>query len=672
MNKSISFIIVLGCLMFLTAAGLQARSANRTYTVTSPDGSLTLTTGTSDGKLFYALSRGKKRIINKSALGLMLKDGRLGEDTRIKSATLNRTDETWSQPWGEESEVRNNYHEVTLHLQENDANKRRMDIIFRVFNDGIGFRYSFPRQPQLDRFVIMDELTEFAFPHDAKAWSIPAKQNFYEGIYRASALSTKDTMATPVTIEAGDSLFIAIHEANLTDYAGMNLAARLKTGSAVCLVTALTPWQNGDKVYAQTPFVSPWRTVTVTLRAADLITSRIMLNLNEPCHINDISWIEPGRYIGMWWGIHMKKYTWEQGPRHGATTANIRRYIDFAAKHGFSGVLVEGWNHGWGDKRVDPLSFTKPYPDYDLKTLCTYARSKGVRIIAHNETWGDAAFYESQLDSAFTLYQSLGINAVKTGYVNPMLDDKELQHSQYGVRHYRKVVETAAKYHLMIDNHESIMPTGLQRTYPNLMTQEAVRGQEYNAWSKDGGNPPEHVCTLPFTRALAGPMDFTPTIFDETNDSLPATHPHSTLAKQLAEFVVLYSPLQMAADMIENYEGHPALSFIESCPTTWAQTKALNAKIGRYITIARKDRDRGSWFIGSITDQEKRNFTIPLNFLDKGYRYRATIYEDSPGADYQSNPYTMTFRQLDVNASDSIDLHLARSGGAAVRIEKRQ
>lgn len=658
------------CALLLTAC-----SSGTAETLQSPDGRLSLTAGVKDGCPYYSLAQGTETLINPSALGFILEDGPLDDNFRLKEVRHSTFDETWAQPWGEEVEVRNHYNELTLDLEERNGLKRRLSIVFRLFDDGLGFRYVFPEQENLKQFVIMDEKTEYAFPWDAKAWSIPTNgTKYYEALFTASPLSRKDTISTPVTLEVNDSLYMVLHEADLTDYASLNLTPGTnKQEKGVTLRAALTPWSTGEKVFAAAPFATPWRTIIVGKTPGDLMLSRLMLNLNEPCKLEDTSWIEPGRYVGIWWGMHMEKYTWAQGPKHGATTANTMRYIDFAAKHGFSGVLVEGWNYGWdGDwtENGDAFSFTKPYPDYDLKKLADYARQKGVRLIGHNETGGAATNYEQQLDSAYALYRSLGINAVKTGYVNPMLDHKELQHSQYGVRHYRKVIETAARYGIMIDNHEPAMPTGLQRTYPNLMTQEGVRGQEYNAWSPDGGNPPEHTCVLPFTRGLAGPMDFTPGIFNFRNPVFPGTHPQTTLAKQLALYVVLFSPLQMAADMIENYENQPAFSFITSCPTTWAKTVIPDAKIGEFVTIARKDRNSEDWFVGSITNAEARILDLPLDFLDKGTSYKATIYEDGEGADYSTNPYPIKISEKEVTSNSILQLQLAPGGGTAIRIEK--
>ena len=649
----------------LTAGALTVKGAEQ---VTSPDGRLVLTTGVKGGQPFYRVARGAEPIIDTSWLGFRLGDGLLAKDMKLVGTSRQTHDETWQQPWGEVREIRNHYHELTLRLRETKGQRRRLNIIFRVFNDGFGFRYEFPQQTGLTDFQIMDELTEFNLPWDAQTWSQKTNgTNYYEAVYTREPVSRKDTVSTPVTMEVNDSLFLTIHEANLTDYASINLTPR-----GTRLLTALTPWQSGVKVYAAAPFRTPWRYVIIASKPGELITSSIELNLNAPCQI-DTSWLETGRYVGIWWGMHMTDYTWSQGPKHGATTAITKRYIDFAALHGFKGVLVEGWNEGWdGDwTRIgDHFHFTRPYPDYDLEGLQKYARSKGVRLIAHNETGGSATNYENQLEAAFALYQRLGIKSVKTGYVNPMLDGKELQHSQYGVRHYRQVVETAARYQQMIVNHEGAMPSGLRRTFPNLMATECMRGQEYNAWSQDGGNPPYHEVILPFTRGLAGPMDFTPGIFNFKNKAVPTTHPQTTLAKQLSLYVLLYSPWQMAADMIENYEYQPALSFIESCPTNWEETRVLEAAIGQYLVIARRDRESDRWFVGGATDEKARDLTLSFDFLKAGETYRAVIYKDGEGADYRTNPYPMTILQQDVTSESVLPIHLAPSGGFAIRIEK--
>jgi len=634
--------------------------------VASPDGAVTVTVGVKDHRPFYTVDYQGRTLVAPSHLGFRLDHEELGANMTMGKVGRSSKDETWTQPWGENETARNHYNELTVDYREHTG--RLMQVVFRVFNDGFGFRYNLPSQDKRKEYCIQDELTEITLAHDAKAWSIQSNHTaYFEGIYTADLLSKKDTVCTPLTIEYEKDLFLAIHEAALEDYASINLTPRTGDDGSVRLLTALTPWRNGVKVYAKGELKSPWRTMIISKTAGGLLTSDLMLNLNEPSRIEDTSWIEPGRYIGIWWSIHKKQNTWEMGPTHGATTENVKRYMDFAARHGFSGVLAEGWNPGWG--QGEKISYLESYSDFDIEEVCRYGQSKGVRFIGHTETWGNATLLENQMEEAFSWFEKLGIRAVKTGYVGHYFDGKELAKSQYGIRHYRRVIECAAKHHIMIDNHEPAMPTGIQRTWPNLMTQEGVRGQEYNAWDRRGGNPPAHTVTLPFTRGLAGPTDFTPAIFN-FSEIVKGTHPHSTLAKQLGEFVVIYSPLQMAADAIENYEGQPALSFIENCPTTWNKTLVPNGEIGKYITIARKARHGDSWFIGSITNEEARNIDVALDFLDEGAAYRAMIYEDGPEADYEQNPYEMTIRQINVVKGDTLHLRLARSGGAAIKIEK--
>ena len=624
--------------------------------------------GVDAGKAWYQVVRGGETVINRSALGFVLKDGDFKDNFKMGKVTRTSHDETWSQPWGEDAQVRNHYNEMKVRLQEKGGAKRVLDVVFRAFDDGIAFRYEFPEQPHLKEFVIMDEVTQFALLTDVQAWSIPALTAYYEGIYTREPLSRKGKISGPVALEVNDSLYMAIMEANLTDYSTMNLAAE-----GTMLTVDLVPWQNGDKVRVGDTRVSPWRAVIIGRKAADILLSRMALNLNEPCKIKDTSWLKPTKYVGIWWALQKQQWTWSQGDRHGATTENTKRYIDFAARHGLGGVLVEGWNYGWdGDwtRYGDKFSFTKAYPDYDLQGLCRYAREHGVRIIAHNETGGAAQNYENQLEDAFKLYESLGINTVKTGYVNPHFYNGELQHSQWGIRHFRKVIETAARYHLMIVNHEGAMPSGIQRTWPNLIATESMRGQEYNAFDRAGGNPPYHECILPFTRGLGGPMDFTPGIFEYRNDSVPGTRPQNTLAHQLAEYIVIYSPGHMAADLIENYEHQPAFKFIEDVPTNWERTLVPFAEMGKYVVYARQERGTDNWYVGGVTDAEARDFNLSLDFLDDGH-YMAIIYGDGPDADYRTNPYPMTIRRLEVDCSTVLHLHLASGGGVAVQIIRR-
>lgn len=654
----IAYILILALPLF---------SCTQKGRVTSPDQSIAIQADDEDGRIFYTVSKNGKTLLDKSFLGFLLKDGPLGEDVAITSVSHTSFTGSWDQTWGEEITVDNSYNQMTVQVEEKSGLRRKFNVVFRVFDDGFGFRYEFPQQHHLADFVIMDENTEFNFTGNHKAWSIPYGASYYEALYEPHPIRELDTVCTPLTIETDDGLYLAVHEANLTDYAAMNLLP--EKGSSTLRVY-LTPWSTGEKVFAKAPGNTPWRTVVIGTTPGDLLLSRLMLNLNEPSKIEDTSWIKPGRYIGIWWGMHMNAHTWHIGPKHGATTENTKRYIDFAAKHGFSGVLVEGWNTGWENdwtKEGDKFSFTQAYPDFDLGEITTYAAIKGVKLIGHHETGGATLNYERQLDSAFASYQRHGVNVVKTGYVSPLLDGKERHSSQYGVRHYRKVIETAAKYHIMIDNHEPVMPTGLQRTYPNLMTQEGVRGQEWDAWDVGGGNPPEHTTIIPFTRGLAGPMDFTPGTFNFENPVLPNTHVKTTLAKQLALAVVLYSPLQMASDMIENYDTYPApFEFITSCPTNWAKTVVSNAKIGEYLTLARKDRDSDNWYVGSITNGESRSLSLPLDFLDKGVTYRAKIFKDGAGASYDTNPYPVAIEESEITSTTVLDLVLAAGGGTAI------
>ena len=649
-------------LMLLTVSVL---STAKNVSLTSPNGSLTVTMGVDGGKAWYQVMRGQEVIIKPSALGFVLRDGDFKDNFKMGKATRTSLDETWNQPWGEDAQVRNHYNEMKVRLQEKNGQRRMLDVVFRAFDDGVAFRYEFPEQPGLKEFVIMDEVTQFALPADAPAWSIPALTAYYEGVYTREPVSKKGNMSGPVALEVNDSLYMAIMEANLTDYSTMNLSHE-----GTVLKVDLVPWQNGDKVRVGQTRVSPWRAIIIGRKAADILLSRMALNLNDPCKIEDTSWLKPSKYVGIWWAMQKQLWTWSQGERHGATTENTKRYIDFAARHGMGGVLVEGWNYGWdGDwtRYGDKFSFTKPYPDYDLQGLCRYARERGVRIIAHNETGGAAQNYENQMEEAYTLYESLGINTIKTGYVNTHFYNGELQHSQWGVRHFRKVIETAARHHMMIVNHEGAMPSGIQRTWPNLIGTESMRGQEWNAFDRAGGNPPYHECILPFTRGLGGPMDFTPGIFEYRNDSVPGTRPQTTLAHQLAEYIVIYSPGHMAADLIENYEHQPAFKFIEDVPTNWERTLVPFAAMGKYVVYARQERGTANWYVGAVTDDQARNFDLSLDFLGEG-SYQAIIYEDGPDADYRANPYPMTIRRLDVDRGTVLHLHLAPGGGAAVQI----
>jgi alpha-glucosidase len=658
-------------LAFLGIILSSCTNVDEILTISSPNNKNQLTFRlTESGEPQYELTSSKKPIIAPSKMGFeFVENQKMTDGFKIINSEIDSLNTTWEQPWGEFKIIKDQHTKLTVHLQETSGEKRLVDIIFKVFNDGLGFRYYFPEQPNLKEVKISNELTEFTFPEEHNVWWIPvhSDNSYYESLYKKSPISKTDTINTPATFETKDGMYLAIHEANLTDFASMTLRYTKKNK----FQSELVPWADGVKVYTKTPFETPWRTIIIAENPGELVTSTLMLNLNEPSKIEDLSWIEPSKYIGIWWGMHLEKYTWGSGEKHGATTQNTKEYIDFAAENGFDGVLVEGWNIGWdGDWTADgtSFSFTQPYPDFDIEEISRYATKKGVRLIGHHETAGAASHYENQLEAAFELYNKKGVNAVKTGYVNKYLDKKEWHDSQFGVRHYRKVIETAAKYHIMIDNHEPVKGTGLQRTYSNLMTQEGARGQEYNAWSNDGGNPPEHTTILPFTRMLSGPMDFTPGNFGFDYKSVQGAKVQTTLAKQLALYVVLFSPLQMASDLPENYVGQPAFKFIKDVPSIWSETKVLDSKIGEYVVIARKDWEEKNWYLGAITNSEGRNLEISFSFLDPTKKYTAEIYTDGKEANYKSNPYPVAILKQSIDSDSKLTLKLAPGGGTAIKV----
>lgn len=665
LTKITKVTLLLASVCFLFACGKK-----EFYSLNSPDGNIKMTFNLSEGKPYYSVTKNGKEIIRPSVLGFELAgNDDFDRDFTIIGVTESSFDETWSQPWGEEIEVRNHYNEMKIELREEKGKQRLLNVIFRAFDDGVGFRYEFPEQDNLLEFEIMDELTEFVLASDDSIWTQKLEDRDYEQLYRKTKISEiADTVSTPVTIEAAGNTFIMIHEAELVDYAKMNLYKEENT----TLKNDLTPWANGIKVYGKAPFVSPWRIIVLADNLNDLANSRLMLNLNEPSKINYTEWIKPMKYIGIWWGMHMNTMTWTEGKTHGATTENMMRYIDFAAENNIDGVLVEGWNIGWDGYMVGDgtkFKFSTPYPDFDIQKISKYAAEKGVEIISHNETAGAITNYENQLDSAFAFAQRYGIHAIKTGYVNPLLDGKERHSSQYGVRHYRKVVEKAVEYKVTLDVHEPIMPTGWQRTYPNLMTQEGVRGQEWDAWSADGGNPPGHTTILPFTRGLAGPIDFTPGTFNFNNPATPGTRVQTTIAKQLALYVVIYSPLQMASDMIENYENRPEFEFIRVVPVDWQKSIILAGKIGDFVVTARKDKHSDDWYLGAITNENARTVKVDFSFLEKGKTYTAQIYKDAPDSDWKTNPYPIVIEEKEITSETIMDLYLAPGGGTAIRIK---
>jgi alpha-glucosidase len=658
-----------------TAAPLQGQ-----VRVASPDGRNWVTVGVRDGRLGYSVERDGRALLLPSLLGFEFRGAPpLRDGLRITDTTRQSHDEWWTQPWGEVARVRDHHNELAVSVAETAAPNRRFTLRVRAFDDGVGFRYEFPEQPGLGAFEIADELTEFTFADNPRVWWIPSnrpRMDRSEMLYSSSPLSALDSVQTPLTMELRDGhTYVVLHEANLVDYARMNLAGRRMENRT--LRAALAPWADGIKVRGRTPFVTPWRTIQIADRIAQLSPALLGLNLNPPNVLPSTDWIHPMKYVGIWWGMHINTMTWASGPMHGATTARARQYIDFAAANGFGGVLVEGWNVGWDGDWIanrNNFTFTRAYPDYDLAEVAAYARQKGVRLIVHNETSGGIQNYERQLDSAYTLYRSLGLDAIKSGYVTDTTAEGHSHWSQFMVRHYRRVIEAAARAGIMLDVHEPIHDTGERRTYPNMMTREGARGQEYNAWGGDGGNPPEHEINLFFTRLLAGPMDYTPGIFDiqiartGRPRRFDEARVRTTLAKQLALYVVLYSPLQMAADLIENYEGQPAFQFIRDVAVDWDTTRVLDARIGDYVVVARRERGGQTWFLGAITDEEGRTLDIPLDFLTQGRRYVAEIYADGPNADWQDNPLPVTITRRAVTAATRLRLVLAPGGGQAIRI----
>ena len=654
--------------------------AETVATLDSPGGTLTVSvTLDADGRPGYAVARGTLPVIADSRLGFILADApKLERGFRLDGVERRSHDETWEQPWGERRYVRDRHNELRARLVEKRAGGRRLDLVFRAFDDGVGFRYEFPGQEGLRDVGIVDELTEFAVAEPATAWWIPAGDwNRYEYLYQRTPLAEVGQAHTPITVRTAGGLHLAFHEAALVDYSAMWLR---RGGSGQRLKATLSPAAEGPRVRRAAPFATPWRTIVIAPDAPRLYESDLVLNLNEPNALGDVSWFRPYKYVGIWWSLHLDTESWGSGPRHGATTANAKRYVDFAAANGFRGVLVEGWNRGWdGDWFADgsEFSFAEPYPDFDLEAVAGYARERGVRLVGHHETAGNVARYESQLSEALDLYARLGIDSVKTGYVADAggirtlgADGKpryEWHDGQFMSRHHLKVVTEAAKRRIAVNPHEPIKDTGLRRTYPNWVAREGARGMEYNAWGAPP-NPPGHEANLVFTRMLAGPMDFTPGVLSLTGRG--GQKIQSTLAKQLALYVVIYSPIQMAADLPENYAKYPGpFQFIRDVPVDWAETKVVAGEIGEFAAIARKDRGSDDWYLGAVTDDTERVIRLPLAFLDAGTTYRAEIYRDGEDADWERNPRAIAIETREARRDDVWAIRLARGGGLAIRFK---
>jgi alpha-glucosidase len=631
-----------------------------------------------DGRPEYHIERNQKTIVNWSRLGFILADApKLERNFLVKRVEQRSFDDTWEQPWGERRYVRNHGNELRVTLQQNTG--RELIVVFRVFDDGVGFRYEFPDQPLLKQVNIVEELSEFDIAEPATAWWIPGGEwNRDEYLYHRTPLVEVPMAHTPVTLKLAGGVHIAIHEAAVVDFATIWL--RRVEGQR--LKAVLWPSASGPPVSRAAPFATPWRTLQIAADAPGIYMSNLILNLNEPNKLGDVSWVHPFKYVGIWWEMHLGSKSWASGARHGATTAETKRYIDFAAANGFRGVLVEGWNKGWDGNWFgtgDEFSFTEPYPDFDIVSLAAYAKKKGVHLIGHHETGGNIANYEKQLGPALDLYQKLGIDAVKTGYVADAGGIQALgpdgrihfewHDGQVMSRHHLLVVTEAARRHISIDAHEPIKDTGLRRTYPNWVSREAARGMEYNAWGNPV-NPPEHEANLVFTRLLGGPMDFTPGVLSLKGQG--ERRIQSTIAKQLALYVVIYSPIQMAADLPENYAKFPKpFQFIKDVPVDWADTRMLNGEVGDYVTFARKDRNSDDWYLGAITDEEPRSLAVPLGFLDAGRKYQATIYRDGAAAGFNGNPASIEIETRAVTNQDTLTLKLAPGGGQAIRFAAR-
>jgi glucan 1,4-alpha-glucosidase len=694
-SASFFFLILLSCI-----AIFQCGNKIDTLETASPDGKIKINFFLSeDGKAGYLVNFLDKEAIDTSYFGFDFQEQKsLGGNLEIINSYTSSFDENWETVWGEQRFIRNNYNELKVELKEKGENDRRFFVVFKVFDDGVGFRFEFPHQENLKNVIILDENTQFKLTGDHSCWWIPGDWDIYEHLFNTTRFSEinalskrgheslaqtyipENAVSSPVTMKSDSGIYISILEANLTNYSEMTLKVDKENH---LFQSELVGNDSGIKVKTETPFVTPWRLILIGDEAGDLVSSRTILNLNDPNVIEDVSWIKPTKYMGIWWEMHLDKSTWKmEGGRHGATTQNAKRYIDFASKNGIGALLVEGWNTGWENwfgthDREGIFDFVTPYADYDLKEVVRYAKEKNVQIIMHHETSAAIMTYEKQLDTAFALCKSLDIHAVKTGYVGQILPDGEYHFGQWMINHFSTVMKKAAENQIMLNVHEGIKQSGLRRTYPNMMSAEGLRGQEFNAWSPDGGNPPEHLTIIPFTRMLAGPIDYTPGIFDVKFDKYKKENQvNTTLAHQLALYVVIYSPFQMAADLPENYsvrtsssrdeEGHPAFQFIRDVGVDWDTSIILNGEIGEFITIARKERNTDKWFLGSITDENERVMDISLNFLDEGKEYSAIIYSGAEDAHWDKNPNAYKIESKRVKNSDIIKLKLTPGGGTAI------
>ncbi len=683
---------------------MSCHSVPKEIKVTSPDGNIVIQAGSQKGGVpFYTVAYKGKTVIDTSWLGILGKNLNLTKGFEVNDVVYSSHNGSWKPVLGEVAEIAEHYNEMKLSLKGEAGQK--LDVIFRVFDDGLGFRYLIPKQGSSDTLTVLDEISEFSLTGDHQAWWIPGDYDSNEHVYSTSNLSEIDAFAynapsyekkiytqhivlpkavqTPFTMKAEDGVHLCIHEAALKDFPVLHLNY---TGNNVMKAQLIPSADSTIKSVNLLPFTSPWRSINISDNAAGLLNSKLILNLNDPCALAETSWIKAQKYVGIWWLMHIGKASWDYAGgskdgkphgRHGATTENTKKYIDFAAQHGFDGVLVEGWNVGWEDwfgKWQDSVfNFSQPYPDYNLDELSKYAADKGVKIIMHHETSSAVTNYEKQMESAYQFMNKYGINTVKTGYVGKIIPKGEWHDGQWMVNHYLRVAKATADHKIMVNMHESHRPAGMNRTYPNWLSCEASRGMEFNAWS--AGNPPEHETILPFTRIMGGGFDYTPGIFEtrmNVHDKNKKEIVHTTVAKQLALYVTLYSPLQMAADLPEIYEKRmDVFQFIKDVPADWQDTRVLNAEVGDYVSIARKDKFSQNWFIGSITDEQARKFELKLDFLDEGATYEATTYEDGPNAHWQNNPYPVKITKSKLKKGDVLRINLAEGGGTAISLIKQ-
>jgi len=710
MNTSSTTVIILLSFVLLT---FSCSTRQEKMEVRSPDGANVLEFNlTPSGEPYYRVMHNDQVVVDTSFFSFEFKElPELGKDLVVGTVEKTSEDEKWEMPWGEQRMVSNKYNQLKVGLMESGESPRSFSVVFRVYDDGFGFRYELDNLG-VQEVLITSENTEFNLTGDHRVWWIPGDWDIYEHLYNETSFSGIDAISkrnhpnlnasyipenavnTPVTMKTDQGLYLSFHEADLTDYAGMTL--KVDTENLKMTSELVGSERLGGKAQIELPFKTPWRTVQIAERAGDLIESKMLLNFNEPNAIGDVSYFTPMKYVGIWWEMHIGKSTWDMegsqdmstyidgkrgSSRHGATTENAKKYIDFAAANGIKGLLVEGWNTGWDkwintDDREGVFDFMTPYPDYNFEEVMAYANEKGVEVIMHHETSAAPRTYEKQMEVAYNFMKENGMNSVKTGYVGKIIPEGEYHHGQWMVNHYQKVLDEAAKKKIAINAHEPIKATGKRRTYPNAIAREGLRGQEFNAWATDGGNPPDHLPTVAFTRMLSGPIDFTPGVFNIKFDEYKKQNQvNTTLAHQLALYVVIYSPIQMACDLPEHYmpngKLHPAFQFISDVGVDWEQSKVLDGEVGDFVVIARQEKQSDRWFVGGITGEKSRDFELAFDFLEPGKSYEARIYEDAEDAHWDDKPEAYNIRTMEVDHTSTAALRMVEGGGFAISLIPR-